>query len=120
MVSSSPNFVVTGGAGFIGSNLTLALQEKFPDARLTVIDDFRSGNFKNLAGYSGDFVAQNLATLNWHNQFGDEKFDAILHLASITDTTLHDQFVQVHDNVDSLRHLLNFSSMANRSAILFT
>ena len=24
------NFVITGGAGFIGSNLTLALQEKFP------------------------------------------------------------------------------------------
>src|SRR5256886_1667135 len=109
MVSSSPNFVVTGGAGFIGSNLTLALQEKFPAARLTVIDDFRSGNFKNLAGYRGDFVAQNLATLDWHAQFGTEKFDAIFHLASITDTTLHDQFVQVHDNVESFRRLLNFA-----------
>ena len=57
MTSSKPNFIVTGGAGFIGSNLVLALQEKFPDARLTVIDDFRSGDFKNLAGYRGDFVA---------------------------------------------------------------
>jgi len=105
----SANFVVTGGAGFIGSNLTLALQEKSPDARLTVIDDFRSGDFKNLAGYRGDFVAQNLATLDWHEQFGDEKFDAIFHLASITDTTLHDQFVQVHDNVESFRRILNFA-----------
>src|SRR5207244_5730647 len=105
----SPNFVVTGGAGFVGSNLTLALQEKFPNARLTVIDDFRSGDFKNLAGYGGDFVAQNLATLDWRQQFGDEKFDAIFHLASITDTTLHDQFVQVHDNVESFRRLLNFA-----------
>src|SRR5213594_5144568 len=109
MALSSPNFVITGGAGFIGSNLTLALQEKFPDARLTVIDDFRSGDFKNLAGYRGDFIAQNLATLDWREQFGDEKFDAILHLASITDTTLHDQFVQVHDNVESFRRLLNFA-----------
>ena len=103
------NLIVTGGAGFIGSNLTLALQEKFPEAYLTVIDDFRSGNFKNLAGYRGDFIAQNLATLDWREQFGDEKFDAILHLASITDTTLHDQFVQVHDNVESFRRLLNFA-----------
>jgi len=103
------NLIVTGGAGFIGSNLTLALQEKFPDARLTVIDDFRSGNFKNLAGYRGDFVAQNLALLDWREQFGDEKFDAIFHLASITDTTLHDQFEQVHDNVESFRRLLNFA-----------
>ena len=31
--SSTPNFLITGGAGFIGSNLTLTLQEKFPDAR---------------------------------------------------------------------------------------
>jgi ADP-L-glycero-D-manno-heptose 6-epimerase len=109
LTSPRPNFVITGGAGFIGSNLTLALQEKFPDARLTVIDDFRSGDFKNLAGYRGDFVGQDLATLDWHDQFGDEKFDAIFHLASITDTTNHDQFEQVHDNVESFRHILNFA-----------
>src|SRR5258708_38387462 len=109
MAESSSNFVITGGAGFIGSNLTLALQEKFPDARLTVIDDFRSGNFKNLAGYRGDFIAQNLATLDWQERFGDEQFDAIFHLASITDTTNHDQFEQVHDNVESFRRLLNFA-----------
>ena len=106
---SPSNLIVTGGAGFVGSNLTLALQEKFPDARLTVIDDFRSGDFKNLAGYRGDLVAQNLATLDWREKFGDEQFDAIFHLASITDTTNHDQFEQVHDNVESFRRLLNFA-----------
>ena len=107
--SSSPNLLVTGGAGFIGSNLTRALQEKFPGARLTVIDDFRSGDFKNLAGYRGDFIAQNLAAFDWRGRFGDEEFDAIFHLASITDTTNHDQFEQVHDNVESFRRILNFA-----------
>src|SRR4029079_11019659 len=112
MTASRPKFIITGGAGFIGSNLTQALQEKFPDARLTVIDDFRSGDFKNLAGYRGDFVAENLATLDWQEKFGGAAaagFNAIFHLASITDTTLHDQFVQVHDNVESFRRLLNFA-----------
>jgi ADP-L-glycero-D-manno-heptose 6-epimerase len=89
-----------------------------PRARLTVIDDFRSGDFKNLTGYTGDFVAQNLATLDWQQQFGDEKFDAIFHLASITDTTLHDQFVQVHDNVESFRRLLNFAK-PNRTRVIY-
>jgi len=118
-VSSSPNSIlVTGGAGFIGSNLVLTLQERMPDARLTVIDDVRSGDFKNLAGYKGDFVAQNLATLDWKEQFGDEKFDAIFHLASITDTTLHDQFVQTHDNVESFRRLLNFAK-PNKTRVIY-
>ena len=108
-LDSHLNLLVTGGAGFIGSNLVLGLQETFPHARLTVIDDFRSGDFKNLEGYRGDFIAHDLARLNWREQFGDEKFDAIFHLASITDTTLHDQFVQVHDNVESFRRLLRFA-----------
>ena len=109
MHSKNQSFLITGGAGFIGSNLTLALQEKFPAARLTVIDDFRSGDFKNLRGYRGDVIAADLAGLDWRGQFGDEKFEAIFHLASITDTTLHDQFPQVHDNVESFRRLLRFA-----------
>jgi ADP-L-glycero-D-manno-heptose 6-epimerase len=116
--STDSSILVTGGAGFIGSNLVLMLQERMPQARLTVIDDFRSGDFKNLAGYTGDFVAQNLATLDWQQQFGDEQFDAIFHLASITDTTLHDQFVQVHDNVESFRRLLNFAK-PNRTRVIY-
>jgi len=109
--NTDSSILVTGGAGFIGSNLVLTLQDRFPNARLTVIDDFRSGDFKNLAGYHGDLVAQNMATLDWDQQFGDEEFDAIFHLASITDTTLHNQFTQVHDNVESFRRLLNFARL---------
>ena len=112
------NLLVTGGAGFIGSNLTLELQTRFPAARLTVIDDFRSGDFKNLAGYKGDFVAADLATLDWREQFRDETFDAIFHLASITDTTNHDQFEQTHDNVESFRRLLDFTR-PNQTRVVF-
>ncbi len=113
----SSSYLVTGGAGFIGSNLTLAIQEARPDARLTVVDDFRSGDFKNLLGYRGDLVAADLARLDWREQFGGEKFDAIFHLASITDTTLHEQFPQVHDNVESFRRLLRFAQTARTRVI---
>ena len=119
MISSSPlNLLVTGGAGFIGSNLTLELQEQFPVAQLTVIDDFRSGEFKNLGGYRGDFVAADLATLDWERQFGDEQFDGIFHMAAITDTTDHNQFRQTHDNVESFRRLLRFARR-NKTRVVY-
>ena len=103
------NILVTGAAGFIGSNLTLKLQELHPDARIVAMDDFRSGSFKNLQGFKGDFVAADLSRLDWQKQFKDLSFDAIFHEASITDTTEHDQFLQSHDNIEAFRRLLEFA-----------
>ncbi|MDA1274925.1 MAG: ADP-glyceromanno-heptose 6-epimerase [Verrucomicrobia bacterium] len=103
------DILITGGAGFIGSNLTLALQEKYPDARIVVIDDFRSGDFKNLQGFRGDFLAADVSRLDFRAHFKDRTFDAIFHEASITDTTIHDQCLQTHDNVEGFRKVLEFA-----------
>lgn len=107
------NILVTGGAGFIGSNLALALQERYADAWITVLDDFRSGDFHNLRGFRGTVVAGDISRLDWNAQFRDTPFDAIFHLASITDTTVHDQFAQVHDNVEGFRRLLDYAAPNN-------
>lgn len=102
------HIVVTGGAGFIGSNLVLELAKRYPDADLTVIDDFRSGSFKNLEGFKGDVIGGDLAQLKLKDYFGGRKVDLVFHLASITDTTDHDQLRQVRDNVESWRNLLTY------------
>jgi len=102
--------LVTGGAGFIGSNLVLTLQERHPEAEITVVDDFRSGDFRNLRGFGGDFVTADVSRLDWHRQFGDAQFDVIFHEASITDTTVHDQTLQAHDNIEGFRRLLEFAA----------
>src|ERR1051325_11571176 len=103
------NILVTGGAGIIGSNLVLALQATHPDAQIVVVDDFRSGDFRNLQGYRGDLVAGDVSRLDWQAHFKDRVFDAIFHEASITDTTVHDQLLQTHDNVEGFRRVLNFA-----------
>lgn len=105
------NILVTGGAGFIGSNLVLALQRKFSHSRITVIDDFRSGHFSNLSGYRGDIIAADVSRLDFGRRFQEETFDAIFHLASITDTTVHDQRLQAHDNVEGFRRVLDFAKL---------
>jgi ADP-L-glycero-D-manno-heptose 6-epimerase len=111
------NILVTGGAGFIGSNLALTLQERYPEARIVVVDDFRSGDFRNLEGFQGDFVAGDISRLDWDAQFKDTTFDAIFHEASITDTTIHDQFLQTHDNVEGFRRLLRFAEAAQTPVV---
>jgi len=100
--------VVTGGAGFVGSNLVHEMAKRFPDAAMTVVDDFRSCYFKNLDGFKGDVIAADLAQIDLKHYFGGRKVDLFFHLASITDTTDHNQFRQVHDNVESWRNILNY------------
>lgn len=102
------SILVTGGAGFIGSNLTLELQMRYPEAQITVLDDFRSGDFKNLETFRGDIVAVDIAQLDLEAQFGENPFDAVFHLASITDTREMDQQLQIHDNVEGYRNLLEY------------
>ena len=101
-------YLVTGGAGFIGSNLVLRLEKDRHD--VTVIDDLSSGHFKNLIGFRGDFFAQELAELDLIATF-DRKppFDAIFHQASITDTTVMDQRLMMHRNVAGFHRVIEYA-----------
>src|SRR2546430_13947180 len=91
-IDAKLNLLVTGAAGFIGSNLVLELQERFPNSRLSAIDDFRSGDFKNLGGYRGDFVAADLAKLHWRGQICGGKIGANFFFSFISLTTKKQQF----------------------------
>jgi dTDP-glucose 4,6-dehydratase len=48
-------FLITGGAGFIGSNFVHHLRRRFPDSRVTVLDKLTyAGNLANLDAVKGD------------------------------------------------------------------
>lgn len=101
--------LVTGGAGFIGSRLVRRIESEWENADVTVIDDFRSGSFLNLEGFRGELVAGDIATMNLSEFFQPGNFDAIFHLASITDTRVMDQRQMCWDNIESFRRLLEFA-----------
>ncbi len=101
--------LVTGGAGFIGSRLVRRIESEWENAEVTVVDDFRSGDFRNLEGFAGDLIAEDLSRLKLRNYLASSSVDAIFHLASITDTREQDQRKMCFDNIESFRRLLQFA-----------
>lgn len=98
--------LITGGAGFIGSNLAKRLGAEGHDT--VVVDDFSSGSWKNLIDYGGDVltldVAGDISSLK-----AAGPFDAVLHQASITDTTVMDQRHMMHNNLEGFRNILDLA-----------
>ncbi len=104
------HILVTGGAGFIGSNLTLALQRRYPEAQIVVLDDFSNANFENLNGFQGEVVCADMSEPGWMVSLANYSFDMIYHLASNTDTRVSDQSLMMRQNVEAFRLLLEFAS----------
>lgn len=119
---SSKTILITGGGGFIGSNLAFYFQENHPKAKVVVFDSFRNGevfangnpksfgHFKNLIGFRGDIIAGDINKPKDLARLYDYKFDYIFHEAAISDTTVSDQEIMVRTNVNAFKNILNIAS----------
>ncbi len=102
---SKKKYLVTGGAGFVGSNIAKTLEAEGHE--VTVLDDFsKNGHFKNLIGFKGDVITCDLFERVPHDMY----FDAIFHEAAITDTTVMDQKAMMEQNVEAFKNLLDFAA----------
>ncbi|GBC89032.1 ADP-L-glycero-D-manno-heptose-6-epimerase [bacterium HR13] len=99
--------LITGGAGFIGSNIAKEIERTYPRAKVYVLDNFSSGHFKNLLGFKGEVITGDIKDPQlWDYLKKEYEFDVIFHKAAITDTTIADQRLMMETNADSFRYIL--------------
>lgn len=123
------NILITGGAGFIGGQLALYIQDKFPQSKIVVFDCFRNGDvfsngnlksfghFNNLLGFSGDIICGDLNSSVDLKKLNEFKFDFIYHQAAISDTRVEDQDIIMRTNVNSFYHIIEIAKKDNAKLI---
>ena len=108
--------LVTGAAGFVGSNLALELERR--GWKVVALDDFSSGHFENLRGFSGEVIAADVSRpQDWQDRVGP--VSAVFHEAAITDTTVTDQMRMMRVNVEGFRELLRFAVKARVKSVVY-
>jgi ADP-L-glycero-D-manno-heptose 6-epimerase len=113
------DILITGGAGFIGSNLAHKLQELYPKKKIVVFDKFRNGekfetsgnerylgHFKNLIGFRGDIIAGDLRNKKDLKKLEKYNFETIFHQGAVSDTTVLDENLVVDTNLNSFYDLI--------------
>ena len=115
-MSDQARYVVTGGAGFVGSNVVAALLRRTPGAEVVVIDDFRKGSFENLVGaceregagpFTGEVIAASVDEIDFEMLVRELSPAAVFHEAAITDTTVSDEQLMIRDNAGGFEQILH-------------
>lgn len=103
--------LVTGGAGFIGSNLALELERIGHE--VVIADNFNSGNKDNLVDFKGKLVEWDVSK----EIKNDEKFDVIFHQGAINDPR-HDNDEETYSNIiQGFKNMLDLALKNNAKFI---
>lgn len=101
------NILITGGAGFIGSNLANHLSKK---SKITIIDDLSMGRISNIdMNENITFIQTSICDyLKMKELLSSQKFDYIFHLAAIASVadSVENPLKTYKVNFDATVHLL--------------
>ncbi|RLA73955.1 MAG: ADP-glyceromanno-heptose 6-epimerase [Epsilonproteobacteria bacterium] len=114
--------LITGAAGFIGSNIVFYFQDNFKDANIVAVDCFQGvdklsngnqksfGHYANLVGYTGIVLSGDINDENFLDKLSQNyKFDYIFHQAAISDTTANEQDLMIKTNTNAYESLLQIA-----------
>lgn len=121
--------LITGGAGFIGSNIAKYLNKHHPRAKVVIFDKFGDestfgngnltslGHFKNLLNFNGEIIIGDLTNEADLRRLESYKFDYIFHQAAISDTTCLNQNLLLKTNYESFDFFINKARSDNATLI---
>jgi len=116
--------LITGGAGFIGSNLGKYLLEK--NYQVTAVDNLITGTSKNIEDLLNNplfkFVEMDITQPDFKDRFiKQEPFDLIFHLASPASPIQYDRYPLETLMVNSLgtKNVLDLSSVNHKTKVIY-
>lgn len=102
------NYLVTGGAGFVGSQLAKSLL--IDGHTVTIIDNLRTGYLENIPE-GALFIEGDCGKISTIESLGEQKFDAIFHIAgqSSGEISFEDPLYDLSSNTISTLLLLQYA-----------
>ena len=119
---SGRNILITGGAGFIGSNMAQLLHER---NSITILDDFSEGNQSNIKTLTGkDSVTILKGDITNEKIFDKlkENFDLVIHLAANSDVRTGSEYTgkDMDINVKGTYNVLEFMKRKKIPELMFS
>lgn len=107
-ILNQPVIVITGGAGFIGSNLIRYLNDQ-GKSNIVVVDELgQDEKWKNLVGKSFIDILEKEQLFSWL-QGREKEIKAIIHLGACSDTTEKDASFLLKNNYQYTLHLAKYA-----------
>jgi UDP-glucose 4-epimerase len=115
------NYLVTGGAGFVGSHLCDVLLSK--GHRVTAIDDLSTGSARNIAHLRGhDRFSARFASVFERELVAElvDEADVVVHLAAAVGVKLivHSPVHTIETNVSGTERVLQFASKKGKKVLI--
>jgi ADP-L-glycero-D-manno-heptose 6-epimerase len=111
------SYLVTGGAGFIGSNIAAALTKKYPTDRVVVCDYLGEGDkWRNIAGFPPDEVISPNELFFWL-ETNSQALEAIIHMGALSSTTQTNADAALEVNVSLPKILRNWATINDKRFI---